>query len=162
MLFQHHVPNMVHQLRHVLANMDFTGPEENVVFDMMHTEPLLVKNGFKKRNARFLDLRRGLKELLPKWSVKACQYEHVGLELGMVTEKHVDKLKKDTCVVKDTPDPTSTSAAVLTLDDKVVRGTCQNALVIACTMLGEGSHFNLCAIIVARTEPVDVWHSHQK
>ena len=120
-LFQHHVPNMVHQLRHVLANMDFTGPEENVVFDMMHTEPLLVKKGYKERNARFLDLRRGLKELLPKWFVKACQYEHVGLELGMVTEKQVDKLKKDTCVVNDTPDPTSTSASVLTLDDKLVR-----------------------------------------
>ena len=28
-------------------------------------------------------------------------------------------------------------------------------------MFGEGSHYNLCAIVVACTEPVDVWHTIQ-
>ena len=84
-LFQHHLPNMIYQLRHVIEKMDFTGPVDNLVFDMTHKEPLLKNKGYKQRNARFLDVRRGIKELLPKWSVKACQYEHVGI--------HRNKLK---------------------------------------------------------------------
>ena len=161
-LFQHHLPNMIYQLRHVLEKMDFIGPVDNAVFDMTHQEPLLKKKGYKKRNARFMDLRRGLKELLPKWSVKCCQYEHVAIEMGMVSQKQIEKLKKGVApAIKETQDPNSTSAAVLTLDDKVVRGTCQNALVISVAMLSEGSHYHLCAIVVACTEPVDSWHSTQ-
>ena len=47
----------------------------------------LTKKGYKRTNARFLDVLRGLRDLLPMWSLKLCQYEHVGIELGMVTEK---------------------------------------------------------------------------
>ena len=78
----------------------------------------------------------------------------------MATEKHVEKLTLS-AEVGGIEDPHSTAPSVLTLDDKIVRGTCQNALVIAVAMLGEASHRHLISVIVNCVKPVEAWHSTQ-
>lgn len=159
-LFQDHLPSMIEELQPLLALHDFTGPVEDKIFELTTEEPALTKKGYKRKNARFLDVLRGLRDLLPMWSLKLCQYEHVAIELGMVTDKQVDKLTLS-ADAGDSTDPRSTAPSVLTLDDKIVRGTCQNALVIACAMLGESSHRHLVSIIVNCCKPVEEWHSAQ-
>ena len=158
-LFQDHLPHMVDEMKPLLAKCDFTGPIEEQIWMMTSDEPALTKKGTKKKNARFLDVLRGLRELLPLWSLKLMQYEHVCIELGMVSEKQMDKLSLSVDVSES--DHKSTAPSVLTLDDKIVRGTCQNALVIACAMLGIHSHKHLINIIVNVCKPVEAWHSEQ-
>lgn len=159
-LFQERLPQMTEEMKPILAKLDFTGPAEDKIWELSTDEPALVRKGTKRKNARFLDVMRGLRDLLPLWSLKLCQYETVCVELGMVTEKHVEKLTIP-AGLGSTEDPHSTAPSVLTLDDKLVRGTCQNALVIAVAMLGEGSHRQLISVIVNCCKPVEAWHSKQ-
>ena len=94
-LFQEHLGTMIDELQPLLLQHDFHCTVEDKVFDLISEEPALTRKGHKRKNARFMDVLRGLKELLPMWTVKLIQYEYVDIELGMITEKQVIDKRRD-------------------------------------------------------------------
>ena len=51
-LFQYHVPNMIVELQPLLDQLDFTGPVEDKVFELMKGDPSLTKKRLKKKERK--------------------------------------------------------------------------------------------------------------
>ena len=159
--FREYLPRIVVEMKTVLANLDFDGPVEDALWSVLFEYPLLVRKGYKSKVARFMNVRRQLKDLLQTWHLKRCQYEYVAVESGMVSYKNLEKIRAVGISRNDDPSLSSTSPGMLTLDDRLVRNSCSNAVAIAVVMLAEPMHYHLIQIIVKLTQPVDDWHSEQ-
>ena len=87
--YREYLPRIVVEMKTVLANLDFDGPVEDALWSVLFEYPLLVRKGYKSKVARFMNVRRQLKDLLQTWHLKRCQYEYVAVESGMVSYKNL-------------------------------------------------------------------------
>lgn len=105
---------------------------------------------------RFLSWPAAGRELLREWSSLLWKVELLCVECDWVSSAQF-KTKialRTQQLVKEETERGSTSASIPSIDGKVVRQACQNAVVIALSLLEEESHKILLAIMVHVAQPV--------
>ena len=117
------------------------------------------KKGRKVIMARFMAWLRGGKELLRQWSWTLFRSEWLALEhdflQGSALMKKIILPQRE--LAEDGSAPTTSSHAT-SVDAKLLRSCCQNAVTITCLVLGERKNRRSLAILVHVPEPVERLH----
>ena len=156
-LFQHHAPAMLEEMRSELQIPRDAVPEE-VLWRTLATEAIYPKLGSKVRMCKFAGWVRAVRQLLPRWSKTLFHVEYLGLELDVFGGKTLqEKIKVSQRVAEE--EPHTTSDSVTQVDAKLLRSTMQNGIAIACMTLQGDTHRRIASILVHGAGCASKWQA---
>lgn len=131
---------------------------EATVWDMMRGG--WRPKGYKTNTNKFFATRQKAVSFAKWWHVTLMKYTWLCLESGQVSTKRVANLN-----IKAPPpeqgDRATTSSNRPDFAERALRGSAQNAMVLACLILGERRNCRLTRVICLATGPLHEWHSKQ-
>jgi len=141
---------------HLLAGED----APNKVWEATrHDSPWRLR-GSKILMNRFLGFVHAIREELPHWTKRAFHYQYVCVEEDMVHGTKFEKLAMSGTkyLFEADADRPTTSARKTTEDEKVLRSSCQNAMVIAMVMFSDVTNKYIARAVQTVTDPLHDWH----
>ena len=109
---------------------------------------------------RFLGFVHKLRSEVKQMSMRALHYQYVTIEEDMLGGSKFEKM-----TVMQTPTAAEhadgTSMKVVTLDEKALRASCQNSMVIAMVMNSDHANKEKARAVVKVTDAVHKWHAGQ-
>ena len=131
-------------------------------WDIMRQEGLFEKQGTRVSLCRFLAWLRAARKLLPKWHHLHWVTEFLAIELDMLKgTKFVTKVALKTSVVQSAMELDTTSSSVPSIDGKVLKSCCQNAVVVGMMMLDDVDNKRLLHAMTYPCLPLNDLHSLQ-
>ena len=167
-LFEEYMSMMVAENRGRAALLAQTGGQEGDLHKLLWAKLRVwwSLKGYMTNLNRFFATRQKAASFIPAWTATRLKYEYLGLETGSVATRQIAKLKLKPEPKADTGDPddqprATTSATKPAIEERALRGSAQNAVVLATIMLGEEKHKMLVKAAVSASEPLQKWHSNQ-
>ena len=127
--------------------------QESSIFDRQCTRTALC---------RFMAWLRAARKLLPHWHHLHWICEILAIEMDMLHGgKFVNKVALKTSVFQAALDQDATSSAVPSIDNKVLKICCQNAVVVSVMPLGDPDNKRLLHVMTCPCLPLNGLHSLQ-
>ena len=112
--------------------------------------------GYKAKTSRYCAIVHDIRDLLPAWSQREFECSVAAVELNMITGKTLKKIKLKADVVEGACGaelPKAAAKPTKLEDNKSIRSSGGNAVVLSLSLLSEPTHRLVCEIMVAATIP---------
>ena len=116
--------------------------------------------GQKVVKSRFMAFTRRARREMAVMAQRSFCYQYTCLELDMLGAKKVIKLTLRPDIADD-PASGTTDSKRLTSEEKILRNSCQNTMVISCLMYGNMLKRQRLAVALACVEGLEKWHQEQ-
>ena len=144
------------------AGHDFKGKKpEREVWQYLKQREFGVNKGRRTDLCRFMDSVRSAKKAIASWPVDEYERTILALESDFLQGTKFNKILTKGTVLSDAAGDGSTNPKRPTVDEKVLRGCCQNAVVISVMFLSDDTNRKLVTIAVELSSPLDEFHSWQ-
>ena len=157
-LFVERAPEMVSEMKHKIESFDPAKSFESV-WEWLQQEAPYRKRDYKLHMCRFMAFQQANYTLLEEWTITLFKVEFLSLDLDFVKGRALkDQVLMSQSLLKDMAEIHTTSNEVVTVDVKLLRSACQNAVVITMMLLCEAKHRRVLAIMIWPARPLDEWH----
>lgn len=111
---------------------------------------------------RFFSTPATARQAISEWHSQLLNFSYLAVEEGWMTTEKVQKvLVKQPVLMNDEATKASTDARRPQITDKILRSSCQNAVVVAVAMYSEAEHNQIARIVLEFAGPVEKWHRSQ-